>query len=142
MKAPILGIVTLQRRSEFLRVRNGLRWATPSFVLEAKSRDGWEPPVAVPTQLARFGFTVTKKLGSAVHRNRIKRRLKSALLIAAQSHARPGFDYVVIARSPAETTDFAELVAAFSTAFDKAHSSHGKPPNRNRPQKAQNLPPT
>lgn len=139
MTAPAFGLVTLQRRSEFLRVRNGLRCSTKAFVLEAKTRDGWLPPVAVPTGLARFGFTVTKKLGSAVHRNRIKRRLKSAVLIAARTHAKPGFDYVIIAREPAETDAFDSLVANFVIAFEKAHRSRPQAPGRKR---AQNSPRT
>src|SRR5687768_16707553 len=87
-------VTTLKRRAEFLRVRKGARWAGPAFVLEAKERiprlgsgpaEGPEP---------RFGFTVTRQIGKAVERNRIKRRLKAAVRGVSPDHARGNFDYV------------------------------------------------
>ena len=138
--APTLPLVTLQRRSEFLRVRNGLRWATTAFVLEARTRDGWLAPTTVPTEIARFGFTVTKKLGSAVRRNRIKRRLRAAIVSVAAEHAKPGFDYVIIARDSAELRAFESLVADFVTAFSKAHSQRPQPTGRGRVTKTNNSP--
>jgi ribonuclease P protein component len=66
-------LVTLKRRAEFLRVRGGSRWTTPGFVLEGRARG--EPGHAPST--ARFGFTVTKRMGKATVRNRIRRRLKA-----------------------------------------------------------------
>ena len=137
MKTPGTGVVTLQRRSEFLRVRNGLRWSTTTFVLEAKSREGWVSPTPSPSDLARFGFTVTKKLGSAVQRNRIKRRLRAALVITARL-AKPGYDYVIIARQDAETCPFDGLVANFETAFEKAHSKGLQAPSRYRAPRVRN----
>jgi ribonuclease P protein component len=116
------GLVMLQRRSEFLRIRNGLRWSSGAFALEAKSRDGWSPPVPIAANIARFGLTVTKQLGGAVHRNRIRRRLKAALRQVAPRHARPGFDYVVIARASSETIAFDRLVIELSTAMEGVHS--------------------
>jgi ribonuclease P protein component len=138
MKTPGTGIVTLQRRSEFLRVRNGLRWSTATFVLEAKSREGWVSPTPLPSDLARFGFTVTKKLGSAVQRNRIKRRLRAALQVTVPKLAKPGYDYVIIARQDAETCPFDGLVANFVTAFEKAHSKGPQASVRNRTPKVLN----
>lgn len=138
--APTFSLLTLQRRSEFLRVRNGLRWATAAFVLEARTRDGWLAPTTVPADIARFGFTVTKKLGSAVRRNRIKRRLKAAVVSAAAEHARPGFDYVIIAREPAELRVFESLVADLQTAFTKAHSQRPQSTGRGRVSKTNNSP--
>jgi ribonuclease P protein component len=136
------GLQTLRRRPEFLRIRNGLRWACAAFVLEAKSRDGWKPPSPVPDGIARFGLTVTKALGSAVTRNRVRRRLKSALQQSAPAHAKPGFDYVVIARSPAETKVFESLVADFVTAFAAVHRP-GAQANRprNKPAARKSAPP-
>ena len=65
-------IETLKKRSEFLATRKGARWATPLFVLEALKR---APPSEIAPAKPRFGFTVSKKVGGAVERNRIKRRL-------------------------------------------------------------------
>lgn len=138
--APIFSLVTLQRRSEFLRVRNGLRWATTAFVLEARTRDGWLAPTLVPVDIARFGFTVTKKLGSAVRRNRIKRRLKAAIVSAAAKHAKPGFDYVIIAREQAGLRAFESLLADFQTAFTKVHSQRPQSSGRSSVSKTNNSP--
>lgn len=115
------GLVMLQRRSEFLRVRNSLRWACAAFVVEARTREGWSPPKAVPAGTARFGLTVTKQLGGAVQRNRIRRRLRAVLQQTAPQAARPGFDYVVIARAGAGTLAFERLLADMTAALAGIH---------------------
>ena len=76
---PHLKYPRLQRRAEFLRVAGrGRKLATPGLVLQVLRRDDAEP--------ARLGFTVTKKVGNAVIRNRTRRRLKEAarLVLAEQ----------------------------------------------------------
>ena len=60
---------------------------------------------------ARFGFTVTKKVAGAVGRNRIRRRLREALRLGGALGAKPGRDYVFVARPVALTAPFAELLA-------------------------------
>lgn len=104
-------IATLKRRSEFLRVRGGARTSCASFVLETRPRDG--DAGGAP----RFGFTVTKQLGGAVVRNRIRRRLREALRLVSPSHARLGHDYVLIARAAARERVFSDLQADFVAAF-------------------------
>ena len=127
MASPARGLVMLQRRGEFLRIRNGLRWSSAAFVVEAKSREGWLSPVPVEHGIARFGLTVTKQLGNAVTRNRIRRRLRSALQQIVARCARPGFDYVVIARADAGTILFARLLAELETALTGVHSRQPQP---------------
>ena len=78
----------------------------PAFVLEAKGRSDGEQRDSEASP--RFGFTVTRKIGKAVERNRIKRRLKAAVRSAVAAHADGNFDYVLIARRPALTTEFAD----------------------------------
>lgn len=87
---------------------------------------------------ARFGFTVTKKLGNAVRRNRIKRRLREAVRSVAPQLARDGCDYVLIARHGAHLQKFAELVGDLKTAFKRVNSSLDRkpPPRQNRPRGA------
>lgn len=114
-----LALVPLRKRSQFLRVRGGARCATAAFVLEAKARDGC---AGIADRSPRVGLTVTKKLGSAVHRNRIKRRLRSLLRELVPVAAKPGFDYVVIARPLAETLDFDELRQSLTSAFARVHA--------------------
>jgi ribonuclease P protein component len=116
------GLVTLRKRAEFLAIRGGAKWATPGFVLEAKARA--RSDCADPTP--RFGFTVTKRLGTAVVRNRIRRRLREALRTGPITAARLGFDYAVIARQAALTRAFADLAADFRLALAKVHGKGGK----------------
>jgi ribonuclease P protein component len=95
---------TLRRRSEFLAVGRGARLVRQGFVLQGLLAGGERssrPP--------RFGFTVTKKIGNAVVRNRIRRRLRAAVRQAAL-HAAAGADYVLIARPAALTLPFERLV--------------------------------
>lgn len=71
----------------------------------------------------RFGFTVTKKLGNAVTRNRIRRRLKAAITQLCGAHAMLGYDYVVVARSAAFDRPYSDIVADLTKAFTILHSS-------------------
>ncbi len=112
--------VTLRKRAEFLAVRGGARWAGAAFVLEAKAR----APDGLPAG-PRFGFTVTKRLGTAVVRNRIRRRLREALRTGALTGAKTGFDYVIIARPAALRRPFAGLVADFKQSLAKVHRKPG-----------------
>jgi ribonuclease P protein component len=116
-------LATLKRRAEFLRVRTGARWATPAFVLEGKPRS--DPmPAAVP----RFGFTVSKQIGGAVERNRVKRRLKAAVRDVLSEHARQDFDYVLIARRAALDVAFASLVSDLVLALKRVHGRSQRTP--------------
>src|SRR5450631_2906969 len=109
-------LVTIKRRADFLRVRGGARVSNPSFAIEAKARDEAVKPAVLPP-VARFGFTVTKKLGNAVVRNRIKRRLREAVRHSASPYCRPEFDYVLIARGAALARAFADLKGDIANAL-------------------------
>jgi ribonuclease P protein component len=110
-------VQTLKKRADFLRLRGGARFATPSFVLETRPRDA-KPDVAAG---ARFGFTVTKKLGGAVVRNRIRRRLKAAVGLVAPELARANHDYVLVARAAAFERDFDALKKDLERALQRVH---------------------
>lgn len=119
-----MALVTLKKRAEFLRIRGGARWATPSCVVEAKATTVGEKAATAGGdghQVARFGFTVTKKLGKANVRNRIRRRLRAAVAALAEGKAQPGFDYVLIARSGAYTRPFAQIVKDLDQALLRVH---------------------
>jgi len=116
-------IATLKRRPEFLRLRKGARFATPGFVLEGKRRGGEGEDA--PADGARFGFTVSKQVGTAVARNRIKRRLKAAVRDVVYDHARGDFDYVLIARRAALDAGFAVLVSDLIKALGRVHAKPG-----------------
>lgn len=112
----------LKRRAEFLRVRNGLRFVTAAFVLEARQRAD-----AGPSDPPKFGFTASRKVGGAVVRNRARRRLKEAVRLHAEGAARPGFDYVLIARAGTLQRRFADLVEDLRLALDRIHRPRGRP---------------
>jgi ribonuclease P protein component len=116
-------LVTLKRRPEFLRVRGGARWSTSAFVLEGKRRD--DPASA---EAARFGFTVSKQVGGAVERNRIRRRLKAAVRGILPDHVRRDFDYVLIARRPALDAAYPALVSDLVAALNRVHARKPRPP--------------
>lgn len=121
-----MAVETLKKRAEFLRLRGGARFATPSFVLETKPRDG-NGPAARSGAGARFGYTVTKKLGGAVVRNRIRRRLRAAVGLLAPALARPGYDYVLVARSAAYDRAFGELKKDLERALQRVHHAAANP---------------
>jgi ribonuclease P protein component len=106
-------LVTIKKRSDFLRVRGGAKWSGAGFLLDTRPALAPGPP--------RFGFTVTKKLGNAVARNRIRRRLKEAVRLVHGPHAWANQDYVVVARSAAADLPFERLCQDVVLALKRVH---------------------
>jgi ribonuclease P protein component len=104
------------KRADFLRVQAGRSLTRRSFVLKARPRPGAHER---QEDDARFGFTVTKRLGSAVVRNRARRRLKEAVRLVAPEYAQPGFDYVLIGRPEALSQAFGEILEELQTALEQ-----------------------
>jgi ribonuclease P protein component len=115
----VTDIGRLKTRAEFLHVKGGTRYASPSLVLEARAR---ADDKSIDPGLARFGFTATKTLGGAVVRNRARRRLKEAVRVTASAHAQRGYDYVLIARAGTVQRRFAELIKDLERALAKVHA--------------------
>jgi ribonuclease P protein component len=90
----------------------GKRVAVHGLVLQALDRDDDRP--------ARVGFTVTKKVGNAVMRNRIRRRLKEATRLVLRQRPIVGVDLVLIGRAATSGRPFAELLGDLGRALDKA----------------------
>ena len=121
-------IETLKRPGEFKRVRGGVRLATPLFIIEGRRRpeaavDAAATGEAMPFAASgpRFGFTITRKVGPAVVRNKIRRRLKEALRTLEPSLMRRDHDYVVVASRATHDYPFAGLQDALRQAFDRLH---------------------
>ncbi len=109
---------TIKNRRDFLAANaTGKRFITQSFILQANQRTADHPV----TEIARIGYTVTKKMGNAVARNRIKRRLRSALRTAAPE-TQGGFDYIIISRNKALDCPFADLTRDIRFAFSRIHA--------------------
>jgi ribonuclease P protein component len=107
---------TITHRSDFLlAAAKGKKFITGTFILQMLARKADHP---VPHG-ARFGFTVTKKMGNAVIRNRIKRRLREAVRMAAIPHALEGCDYVLISRNKALDCPFSDLTRDMEFAFSR-----------------------
>lgn len=98
---------TLKARSEFLAVRGGRRQSTPAFLIEMRERAAAAPRGGTGP---RFGFTITKKIGNAVTRNRIRRRLKAAFAAETRGSDLGPRDFVIVARPAALDRPFALLL--------------------------------
>jgi ribonuclease P protein component len=131
----------LKRRRDFLRVAEGVRAAKPGLVLQARPMPDGDPSVPVRVGSpdgdsgvpVRIGFTATRKIGNAVMRNRARRRLRAAAAAVLPGAARPGHDYVLVARAGTLTRDYAALVDDLSRAVDDVHRARGggrKPASR------------
>jgi ribonuclease P protein component len=107
----------LLKRRDFLAAAKAPAISTPSLVMQARNRGDNEGP--------RVGFTCTKKLGNAVARNRIRRRIKEAARITMGDLAKPAHDYVLIGRSGAETRGFEDLRKDIISALTKLHAGQG-----------------
>lgn len=123
----------LRRRRDFLSVaRTGRKWVAPGLILQIRPhmevsgagrrhRNGTNGDVAAAAELdggtLRVGFTVSRKVGGAVVRNRARRRLRAAVQAVMPGHAAPGHDYVVIGRQATVARPFAALRDDLQTAL-------------------------
>src|SRR5262245_21529534 len=103
----------LRRRAEFLAVAAGMRIPAPTFVLQARRRDDEGP--------ARVGFTVSRKVGTAVERNRVRRRLREAVRRSASRQMLAGHDYVIVGRRSALACDFTRLTGDLEQTLARIH---------------------
>ncbi|MEH3158421.1 MAG: ribonuclease P protein component [Sphingomonas taxi] len=105
-------MTTLTKRRDFLAANAGSRAAMPGFVLLVRPRRDDDPAM-------RVGFTVTKKIGNAVVRNRMKRRLRALARELLPVSGVAGADHVLIGRQGGIERDFAALRAELGKALRK-----------------------
>jgi len=128
----------LTRRADFLAAATGVRASAAGFVLQARARGDTGP--------IRVGFTVSRKVGNAVVRNRVRRRLREVVRLARRTDTsaqmQRGTDYVLIGRRAALEAAFDRLAADLAGALDQVHKRQraAKPadsrPARSRPARS------
>ena len=101
----------LRRNSDFLRVRRfGKTYASPLMVLAFLRNE---------LDHSRFGFVVSKRLGKAVQRNKVKRRMREATRLRIPV-TKSGFDLVFIARRPISQASYPEIERNVELLLKKA----------------------
>jgi ribonuclease P protein component len=127
--APFLKV--LKRRADFLAANKGLRNARPGFVLLTRPNDG---------QGMRYGITVTKKIGNAVVRNRMKRRFRELLRAALPERGLPDHDHVLIGRAGGVERDFAQMAKELDIVLERARAGQSDPSRGRRPRRGNRTP--
>jgi ribonuclease P protein component len=103
----------LKQRSDFLAAATGQKVPTAAFVLQARKRAEHGP--------VRVGFTVSKKVGNAVERNRVRRRLREIVRLRDTAHLHGGHDYVLIGRRAALRLPFDRIADDYLRAVARLH---------------------
>lgn len=111
----------IRKRADFLAANRGVRVARPGFVLLAHPNGGLGK---------RFGITVTKKIGNAVVRNRMKRRFRELLRAALPGAGLVDHDHVLIGRDGGVERGFEVLGEELAAALSRAAAGKGDPPRR------------
>ena len=128
--APAVG--RLKKRPDFLRVAAARRkWVTPGLILQTRRRGSREGRAAARPNDAgrdqvdqvRVGFTVSRKVGDAVRRNRARRRLRAAADAVFPVLGRAGSDYVLIGRVGTLGRPYADLLQDLRTAVTALEGS-------------------
>ena len=98
----------LTQRADFVAAASGSKAHTEGFVVQRRDRGDTAPP--------RVGFTVSRQVGNAVERNRVRRRLRELVKRSGSPSLRPHCDYVLVGRRAA-------LGRGFDTMLDDLKSA-------------------
>ncbi|RDV04498.1 ribonuclease P protein component [Undibacter mobilis] len=123
----------LKQRADFLKTATGTRVPAAGFVLQFRKRTpdadpkpgahpkpGTDQAPAAPGP-ARVGFTVSRKVGNAVERNRVRRRLREIVRLFGEGRMHGGYDYVLVGRQAALSQPFDRMTQDFERALRRAH---------------------
>ena len=113
----------LKRRTDFRAAARAARAPAGAFVVQARQRDE-SGDAGGPV---RVGFTVSRQVGNAVERNRVRRRLREMIRLAPNTKLcatlRAGHDYVLIGRRAALQAPFPDMVRQFDAALRRIHAA-------------------
>src|SRR6478736_8339512 len=107
---------TITARADFVAANAGKRAPTTGFILLVRDRKDSDPTM-------RVGFTVTKKIGGAVVRNRMKRRFRALVREIVPAKGMVGCDHVMIGRAKGIERDFTSLRSELASALDRMRKS-------------------
>ena len=98
----------------------GASVSTPGFAVQERRREDGGP--------ARVGFTVSRRVGGAVERNRVRRQLREIVRLSAATSLKAGSDYVVVARRAGLDIAFGKLSVDFAGALKRLDKkANGRP---------------
>jgi len=103
----------LKRRTDFRAAASGTRAPGSAFVLQARPR--------ADQGGVRVGFTVSRQVGNAVERNRVRRRLRELVRLARVGSLHAGHDYVLVGRRAALKAPFDEMMKELDLALNRIH---------------------
>lgn len=103
----------LKQRADFLKAATGTKVPAAAFVLQLRKRADIGP--------VRVGFTVSRKVGNAVERNRVRRRLREVVRLFGKGRMHSGYDYVLVGRQAALSLPFDRITHDFERALRRAH---------------------
>jgi len=105
----------LRRRTDFRAAAGAMRAPGSAFVLQARRRADHGG--------ARVGFTVSRQVGNAVERNRVRRRLRELMRLADAGSLRSSHDYVLVGRRLALNSPFDDMMKELAAALARIHAS-------------------
>jgi ribonuclease P protein component len=104
----------LKRRTDFRAAASGMRAQSSAFALQAHRR--------ADDDSARVGFTVSRQVGNAVERNRVRRRLRELVRQARPGSLHTGHDYVLVGRRTALAAPFGKMMQELDAVLDRIHA--------------------
>jgi ribonuclease P protein component len=111
---PVIAVERLKRRADFRAATAGLRSSGRGFALQARQRADQGP--------VRVGFTVSKQVGNAVQRNRVRRRLREIVKLTPTGSLHAGHDYVLVGRRASLDLTFGEMRRELDMALGRIHA--------------------